>query len=283
MVPDKKNWRLWVWLMLCLASPFTATAQQAEPEPLKLGVFPYVTPVQLVKFHNPLRTFLQETLGRPVVLETAPSFPEFVARTRQARYDYVLTAPHLGRLAEVRDGHHPLVKTGHQVQGVYLVPKDSPIRTLADLEGKSIMMVGEAAILTQLAVHQLAGLGLRDGENLEIRRTRTHNNAMYASLRGDADVSLTGILLFEKIQLQEKEKVRVLDKTPGVPGFILLAAPEVPENERDKVRQALLGFVDRPESADYFKMTGFRALLPIDRAEMEALDPYIERWLDSDR
>lgn len=270
--------RIWLGFLLLFLAPLAAFAEDA-PKTVTLGVFPYVTPVQLVKFHNPLRIYLEATIGRPVNLVTAPSFAEFVQRTRQGAYDYVFTAPHLGRLAEYRDGYHPLIKTGHEVKGIYLVAKESPIQSLSDIKGKSIMMVGEAAIISQLAVQQLRDLGLQDGVNMEIRRTRTHNNAMYAAVRGDADVSLTGILLYKKIQLQDRDKVRVIGETPGVPGFIFLAGKGIPEVERDKVRQALLRFGDTPEGVDYFKPTGFKALLPIDAAEMASLQPYIERFL----
>lgn len=246
---------------------------------VSLGVFPYVTPVQLVKFHSPLRQRLEETLGRPVTLVTAPTFKEFIKRTTQGEYDYVLTAPHLGRLAEYRDGYAPLVKTGHQVKGIYLVGKDSEIRTLKDIEGKSLMMVGKAAIIGQLVVRQLKELGLEDGVNMEIRTTATHNNAMYASLRGEADVSVTGILLYEKIGLEYRDKVRVIGETPGVPGFIFLASKRQSPEDKAKVQASLLGFGETPAGQQYFGPTGFKALLPVDAAEMERLQPFIEHFL----
>ena len=87
-----------------------------------------------------------------------------------------MTAPHLGRLAEKRDGYKRIAHTLHEVQGVYLTSKDSDIHNLEDLKGKLLTMVGRAAIITQMAEHQLRGLGLEDGKNITFRFTRTHNN-----------------------------------------------------------------------------------------------------------
>ena len=70
-----------------------------EKTPLTLGVFPYVSPVQLAAFHAPLKDYLTKSLGRPVTLVTAPDFNSFVDRTRDGQYDIIFTAPHLGRLA----------------------------------------------------------------------------------------------------------------------------------------------------------------------------------------
>lgn len=268
-----------LYAVLCLAILGLPSRVVHAGEAVSLGVFPYVTPVQLVKFHNPLRARLEEALGRPVSLVTAPSFKEFIKRTQSGVYDYVLTAPHLGRLAEYRDGYTALVKTGHQVKGIYLARKDSAIRELKDIEGKSLMMVGKAAIIGQLVVRQLKEMGLEDGVNMEIRTTATHNNAMYASVRGESDVSVTGILLYEKIGQEERDKVRVIGETPGVPGFIFLASAGQSELDKAKVRTSLLSYGETEAGQQYFGPTGFKALLPVDLAEMESLQPFIQHFL----
>ena len=61
-------------IISCLCTFITLSGVVNAGNEVNLGVFPYVTPVQLVKFHNPLRQRLQDTLGRPVTLVTAPSF-----------------------------------------------------------------------------------------------------------------------------------------------------------------------------------------------------------------
>ncbi len=89
------------------------SALASENTPLTLGVFPYVTPAQLASFHTPLKDYLAKSLQRPVSLVTAPDFDSFVDRTRKGQYDIIITAPHLGRLAETRDSYKRLAQTGH--------------------------------------------------------------------------------------------------------------------------------------------------------------------------
>jgi phosphonate transport system substrate-binding protein len=258
-------------------------ANAADPqsqEPLKLGVFPYVSPGQLVKFHTGLKDLFEDTLGRKVVLVTAPSFKEFVGRTRKSSYDFILTAPHLGRLAEVRDGYRPIAHTMHKVQGVYLVNKSSDLHELRDLEGKVITMVGRTAIITQMAEKQLNELGLYEGKNITFRFTRTHNNAMYAPLRGESDASVTGILLWQKIGLGESDKnIRVIGKTPVSIGFQVMAAKNVPESDLHKVRKALLIFHNTETGKTYMDRTGFGYFDEVEAQEKSALDPFIQIFL----
>lgn len=268
-------------LLLSLASFSPAFADQASQN-LQFGIFPYVSPVQMVEFHNPLRARLQQTLGVDVTLVTAPGFKEFVKRTREGHYDIILTAPHLGRLAEVQSGYQRIAQTLHEVQGIYLVREDSPIQTLPDLEGKTITMVGRSAIITQMVEHQLKQLGLQDGRNVTFRITRTHNNAMYAPLRNESDASVTGILLFNKIGEKDRQKVRIIGKTPTAPGFMLMTGKRVSAAQHEKLADAVLNFARTPEGKKYMAVTGFKRFDPIDNAQMEALDPYIQYFLTND-
>lgn len=223
---------------------------------------------------------LEGTLGRKVVLITAPNFKAFVGRTRNSSYDFILTAPHLGRLAEVRDGYRPLAHTMHKVQGVYLANKSSNLHGLRDLEGKVITMVGRTAIITQMAEKQLNKLGLYDGKNVTFRFTKTHNNAMYAPLRGESDASITGILLWQKIGRGESDnKIRVIGKTPESIGFQLMAAKSVSESDFLKVQKAVFNFHTTEAGKAYMAKTGFGYFDKVDDQEKSDLDPFIQVFL----
>ena len=276
---QKISYLLIVVIFAIVFSGANAIAQQPQ-KPLMLGVFPYVSPGQLVKFHTDLKDLFEDALGRKVVLVTAPSLKEFVGRTKNSSYDYILTAPHLGRLAEARDGYRPIAHTMHDVQGVYLAKKSSNIFELKDLEGKVITLVGRSAIITQMVEKQLNGLGLYDGKNISFRITNTHNNAMYAPLRGESDASVTGILLWRKIGLAGSDsKVRVIGKTPVSIGFQVMAAKSSSESDSLKVQEALLNFHNTEPGKVYMDKTGFESFDIVSEQEKKDLDPFIQIFL----
>jgi phosphonate transport system substrate-binding protein len=133
---------------------------RAADTPLTFGVFPYVSRGQLMELHTPLKRYLEKQLQQPADMITAPDFVEFMARTQQGEYDLVLTALHLGRLAETRGGYLRVAKTGYQVHGIFLARKDSGIRSLADLKGKTIMLAQPISIIYQMGVQELIRNGL---------------------------------------------------------------------------------------------------------------------------
>ena len=252
----------------------SASARAAEKTELILGVFPYVSPAQLAAFHTPLKDYLAKSLQRPTSLVTAPDFDSFVERTRQGQYDIIITAPHLGRLAEVRDGYQRLAQTGHFVQGIFLTRKDSNIHTIADLRGKSVMIAQRTSIIYQMAEHLLRENGLVPGESVTIVDTRTHNNAMYAPLRGEADASVTGTLLWQVLGEDQKDQMRVIGTTDEAPGFLVMANRRIGKEDVEKIKNLLLNYHKVAGSETYFSATGYKKFQEIDDKAMKRLDAY---------
>lgn len=258
--------------MLLLLALVTLPAQAEAP--LVLGVFPYVSPAQLMAFHRPLAQHVSEVVSRPVELVSASNFGAFVEATRRGDYDLVLTAPHLGRLAETRDGYRRVVRSRHEVQGVFLARRDSQIERLEDLEGKVLMMAQRVSIIFQMAEESLRQHGLVDGRNIRVIETRTHNNAMWAPLRGEADASVTGTLLLDKLEHAQKDELRIIGRTPAVPGFMLMANARLPAAQVKRLQADLPGWADTPEGDAYFGTNGLIGFALIDEPEMQSLDPY---------
>lgn len=249
-------------------------AHADDKAPLVLGVFPYVTPVQLAQFHAPLKDYLAKSLQRPVTLVTAPDFNSFIERTHQGQYDLIITAPHMGRLAETRDGYQRLAQTGHTVQGIFLTRKDSGIERIEDLRGKRVMIAQKVSLIYQMAEKLMRSKGLVPGESVTIVETRTHNNAMHAPLRGEAEASVTGTLLFHVLEDEQKKQLRVIGTSQEAPGFMLMANKRVSAPDVAKLRGLLLDFHTVPGSESYFATTGFGRFKLIDDRVMRSMDPY---------
>ena len=262
------------FILFVLVLVLGPSALASEKPPLTLGVFPYVTPVQLAAFHAPLKDYLAKSLGRPVTLVTAPDFTSFVERTRDGQYDIVFTAPHLGRLAETRDGYKRLVQTSHTVQGFFLARKDSDIHKIEDLKGKKVMIAQKVSIVYQMAEHTLREHGLVPGESVTIIDTRTHNNATHAPLRGEADASVTGKLLWYVLDDEQKAQLQVIGTTEEAPGFLIMAHPRLARQDIEKIKKLLLEFHLKPGSESYFTTNGYEKFQPVDDRVMKGLDPY---------
>lgn len=261
-----------IYMLALLLLPSASMASgKAE---LSVGIFPYVSPGQLVTFHTPLKDYLAKSLKRPITLVTAPDFNSFVERTSQGQYDIIITAPHLGRFAETHDGYKRLAQTGHNVQGIVLTRKDSGIQKIEDLRGKTIMIAQPVSIIYQMAEHLLQEKGLVPGESVTIIETRTHNNSMYAPLRGEADASVTGTLLWQVLGQEQKDQMRVIGTTEEAPGFMVMANKRLSTKDIAKIKALLLDYHKATGSEPYFESTGYKRFVSIEDKVMKRLDPY---------
>ena len=268
----QKTLQIILILLVFVVVPISAAETDT---PVKFGVFPYVSPARLVNFHTPLKNLLSETLEQPVTMTTASDFLSFIDNTSQGQYDFILTAPHLARLAEKESGYQRVLRTRSKVQGIYLVNKNSGIERLEQLKDKKIMIAQRVSVLFKLSEKQLKDHGLLDGKNISIMETRTHNNAMWAPLRGEADAAVTGARLFNSLDHEYKDRLKIIAKTPPVPGLMIMAHPRVPADRVETFQQAGLHFIETPIGQKYFIDTGLRGFALINDTVMQSLDGYL--------
>lgn len=269
------------WLLVTIAFYGALPCGARAADGLVFGMLPYISPGELARQNNQLKSYLSRSLGRPLTLVTAPDFKTFAARTEAGEYDIVFTAPHLARLAQTRHGYKVVARTLHEVQGVFLVPKDSPLRSIEDLRGKRVMIAEPKSVVFMLGKETLSRHGLILGRDVTWVEARAHNNAMFGPLRGEADAAVTGIMLWKSVYLERNKELREIDVTERVPGFVVLASSRMPADLVGKLREALIAYRDSPEGkADAFIIKAFKGFGPVADADMARLDDYVKPLLE---
>ena len=91
-------------ISVCAVQAQTGAAGAGVPKSgpvLVMGVVPYLSARKLAELYEPLRQHLALSLDQPVVLESAPTYADFLARSATGRYDLMATSPYFGRLAQL--------------------------------------------------------------------------------------------------------------------------------------------------------------------------------------
>jgi ABC-type phosphate/phosphonate transport system substrate-binding protein len=136
-------------------------------------------------------------------------------------------------------------------------------------------MAEPRSLLYQLSTEELARYGFKDKENIDIKITRTHNNAMTAPARGEGDISVTGVQLWKKFGVDYKDLLVVIGTTSQLPGLLFLTNRSVNEEDTIKLKQALLSFGDTENGNLYLSYTGFRGFKEIDVKTRKSTEKYI--------
>jgi len=260
---------------------------QAAPqsEKLTLGVFPYLSPNQMVEQLTPLVKRMEEALGRKITMVSAPDFMSYVERTSRGEYDLVLTAPHMGRLAQQRDGWQLVVMSGQQTATVILVRRDSGIQTLEDLRGKRMAVGNWRSVTYLLAEEALAHKGLVLGKDVQVVETATFSNVVQSVFLREVDAGATPTLLWDTwIHVNDEQHKQLHEifraKKPAPPSFLVMVPPKTDPAVILRLRESLLSFNATPEGKEFMRKSQYESFLPPDQAAMERIDPYVHVLVD---
>jgi len=266
-------------ITLILLSPSVVPAAPPGEEALTLGIFPYLSANQMVDQLSPLGKRLEEALGRKVILVSAPDFMSYVERTAKGEYDLVLTAPHMGRLAQTRDGWQLVVQSGQKTATVLLVRKESSIHSIEDLRGKKMAVGDWRSVTYLLAEEAIAQKGLTLGKDVEVVETATFSNVVQSVFLGEVDVGATPTLLWDKwehVNAEQHSQLREIFRAqPATPSFLVMASPKTDQATIRRLRDSLLSFNDTVTGKSFFQKSQYESFLPLDEATMERIDPYV--------
>ena len=257
-------------MVLCLWS----VSGLAQTMPLRFGVFPHLSTRVLLEVYQPLADHLSQALNRPVTLETAPDFADFLTRTREGRYDLLFTPPHLAYLAQSETGYRPLYAYTSPLYGLLVVRKHAPYQSLRDLKGKPLAMADPLGIVVMMMEAELSRAGLRQGRDFTRIEARSHNNAALLVIQGKAQGAVMGTMAFQRLPAQIRQDLRPLVHTRPILSPVYLANSKLPAAEVEALKAALKGFAATAPGHEFFKQGGLGDLLPVSAAQLQEFGEY---------
>ena len=220
-----------------------ASSENHNKHELVFGVLPIVSTQRLVLRFGPLADYLSEKLGKPVRIETAPNYAEFVRRTNiEKRYDLLFTAPHLYYLAQRSAGYRVIVRVDMPVmRALIVVPKTSNIHALQDLRGKSLATVDPLGLGTILVRALLSDAGIDPDKDLMLVTTPTHNASLLSAYKHITDAACLMLQPYQRTKPEIKSTMRVIAETKGTPHMPISVAPRLSKNDAQQIEDILLG------------------------------------------
>lgn len=273
MTHSSRKHPLWTLVLLCFLSPkiYAADSQQ----PLKFAVFPYFSAAQLIKLHKPLKQYLVDTTQLNMSMVTASSFKQFNQNTAQQHYDIIITAPHLGRKAQLQHGYKLIGFTTNTSQAILAAKKIASQQQLSDFKGQSITLPPKAAIVHHLALKTLREAGLEPGKDITIKATKSHNNAMISVIEDITPLAAFGQPTWSRFQPPGRENLVEIARSESIPGFAILIHPRVTPARITKIQSALFAFEHTSQGKHYYATTGLQGLRGATSEDVQQMDFYL--------
>jgi phosphonate transport system substrate-binding protein len=251
-----------ILILIAFASTSTNIIAKEKGE-LLFGSVAMDIPAVMHKRLKPLTQYLSKELGRPVSLKLSPNMGAAINEVADKKVTLAYLTPVAYLKAHKKGNAKIVVKTVTKgkasFQLMIVVKKDSPIKTVADLKGKTFAFGDKRALLQRAAV---VGAGIKMEDFSEYKFIGHYDNIARAVSNGDFDA---GILKDTKAFKWEEKGLRILAASPDLPPYNIAANGDVSDELLAQLKEAFLKL--DPKNPEHLKVikavakkyTGFAA------------------------
>ncbi len=275
-------------LALAQSSPAPAAASAATPAtPVTKGygfnVLNQRTIALTAEYWNPILSYVSKKSGVPLELKLSKNAREGNAIAEKGGYDFLYTN-HFFTPERDGLGFHVIARpVGAGVQAQIVVPSDSPIRSLQELEGKEVGFVGPDGF-TGFWVPQDALLRAK----INVKSSFTGNQEASVAQLKIGKIAAAGVngLILERYARREGFAYRALWTSQTFPDLCIMAHERVPADKVAAVRAAFAGMGKDAEgrkvletSAAVIKATGELGFVASDDREYNSYRSFYKTTL----
>ena len=235
-------------VMLALYASFS---HSEAPATYTFSVIPQYKLAQLQKEWSPVLKRISRETGIQFQLKLLNSLPKFEAEYTKGALDFAYMNPYEVLMANKARGYLPMLRDKKSLHGILVVRKDSPYKTIQDLDGKIIGFPSPNSFGASLYIR--AVLSEEHPIKFTPRYLINHNLVFNYVIRGfsAAGGSVNAALNDEPPEI--REQLTVLYKTPDVASHAIAVHPRISEQVRKSVMNSLLGMQNDDEGRAMLK------------------------------
>lgn len=261
-----------IYLLLPIIPGAVLAEAQTQVKALQVGILPISTTRTLIKNYQPLQVYLERELKRPVELVTAHDFKTFHFSTIEGKFDVVITAAHLGRLAQTTAQYVPLARYKAPHRTLLIVAKDQPLKSVQELRGKVLAGLDPITLAMNESMLWLREQGLQAGVDFTLLETPTPISAAYSVKNHESVMAVSSPQGLKQLPEDLRGSVEIFATLPELPSLLWLANPRM-KSEIPKLKAALLGFTPlSSEGAIFYETTGYMGMREVTNNEMQSMD-----------
>lgn len=204
-----------------------------------LAIVPQLSPAITHRNWAPVTERLARETGNRLQLRVYRTFEEFEAELSNGLPDLVYMNPYHQLRARQSHGYIPLIRDSSQLlSGVLVVHRDSPVKSVRELDGQTIGFPDANAFAASLYMRAL----LQEKERVRFlpQYLTTHGNVYRHVIAGDVAAGGGVNTTLARERPETRATLRVLYETPGTPPHPLSAHPRLSREQRERLIRAML-------------------------------------------
>lgn len=248
-------------------------SHSAAAESFSVGIVPQHSPKKLAEAWQPLLSYIGSETGHTFHFETAKDIPTFEKALSEGKYDIAYMNPYHFVVFHKNPGYRALVRQKDQtIQGIIVVPHDSPFTELSDLNGTKIAFPAPAAFAASIIPRATMQ---KEGINFTPVYVHSHDSVYLNVKRG---FFKAGGGIYRSLQATDddvKENLKVLWASPAYTPHAIATHPRLSEEVRGQLLNVLTTMNPGGKGSDALnslKMKGFSEAFSADWDDIRALN-----------
>jgi phosphonate transport system substrate-binding protein len=221
-----------------------APASAEEARTYSFNVLNHRTTAITAGYWNPILSYVSQKSGVKLELKLSKSIEENTIRAESGAFDFLFTN-HFFTPERDRLGYRVIARpAGPGIRGQVVVTEDSPIRTLNDLQGKTVAFSTPDGLAGfYLPMDALVKAGVR------VKPVFSGSHHRSLNLAAQNVVAAAGVndTVLEDLTQRTTVKYRVLWASKAYNDLCIMSHPRVPKEKVDAVKEAFVNMLKDPQ------------------------------------
>jgi len=227
-------------------------------EEVSLGVVPQQSASKLARLWTPVAEYLSEKTGHNVRFVTAKDIPTFEKRLAAGDYDIAYMNPYHYTVFSQTPGYQAFARQKNKrIKGIVVVQKDSPLKNLVELKGKSLAFPSPAAfaasVLPRSHLHT-------EGISFTPSYVSSHDSVYLAVARGFFPAGGGVMRTFNNTDPAIRSQLKVLWTTEPYTPHALAAHHRLPSSVVEDILAAMLSMNSDHQGKELLDSINFKGI-----------------------
>ncbi len=255
-------------------SAYAASMPVVETERISydFGIVPQQSATKLARLWLPVLAYVRQETGVELNFKTAKDIPTFEARLSNGQYDFGYMNPYHYTVFHASPGYVAFVKEKEKrIQGIVVVPKESPLKNVSELSGKTMAFPAPAAFAATVLPRAYF---LKNKIDVSPKYVSSHDSVYRSVAQGLFPAGGGIIRTFNSMENDVRSQLRILWKTDRYTPHALAAHPGVAKAIIFSIQAALIKMSDDPggrEILSELSIKGFERAVDSDWDDVRAL------------
>lgn len=259
------------WRALAVWSLLLAPVAWAQPAPpaLSVGIVPQQAASELARVWIPLLQEVGRRARVQLAFRTASDIPAFEDRVMKGEFDLAYMNPYHYTVFSRTPGYQAFLKEkDRKLVGIIVVPKDSPLQNLEQLQGKRVAFPAPAAFAASILPRAEF---TRHQVEIEARFVSSHDSVYKGVVSGLFEAGGGIQRTLEAMEPQVSSQLRVLSRTPAYTPHALALHPRVSAELAERLRQAFISLDGDEAGRALLAPLSFKGLVAATDSEWDAV------------